>query len=97
MRTLLLAGACMVMVAAPALACRGTAEYPQLATQLEQSQKPPEHIAALMEQVRHGQSLHEVGHREGDISKMLSSLSILDALKVELDPWVHDFSGHDAP
>ena len=35
MRTLLLAGACILVISGPALACRGTDEFPQAFEQLE--------------------------------------------------------------
>ena len=96
MRTLLLASACIVMISGPALACRGTAEYPQLSKQLEPAQKSPERIAALMEQIRQGQSMHRQGHREGNMTMLLASLRILDSLKVEIAPWEYAFSPPDA-
>ncbi len=96
MRTLLLASACIVVMAGPALACRGSAEYPQLATQLGQSQESPERVAALMEKLSQGQSMHQVGHRQGDMSKLLTSLRMLDDLKTEIAPWVYEFNPPDA-
>ncbi len=96
MRTLLLASACIVMIAGPALACRGTAEYPQIATQLEQSKSSPVRVTVLMAKLRQGQSMHQVGHRQGDMGKLLASLSILDELTEELAPWVYNFYPPDA-
>ena len=96
MRTLLLASACMVVIAGPALACRGTTEYPQIATQLEQSKSSPERVNALMELLRQGQSMHQVGHRQGDMGKLLASLRILDELKEVVAPWGYNFSLPDA-
>ncbi len=96
MRTLLLASACIVVMAGPALACRGTAEYPQLSKQLEQLQESPERISALAEQIGEGQSMHREGHREGNMPKLLASLRILDALNAEFAPWAYDFSPPDA-
>ena len=96
MRTLLLASACIVVIAGPALACRGTAEYPQIATQLEQSKSSPERVTVLMAKLRQGQSMHQVGHRQGDMGKLLASLRILDELTGELAPWVYNFNPPDA-
>ncbi len=96
MRTLLLASACIVVIAGPALACRGTAEYPQIATQLEQSKSSPERVTVLMAKLRQGQSMHQVGHRQGDMGKLLASLRILDELTEELAPWVYNFNPPDA-
>ncbi len=96
MRTLLLASAFIVVMAGPALACRGTAEYPRLSEQLEQLQESPERISALGEQIRGGQSMHREGHREGNMPKLLASLRILDGLNAEFAPWGYDFSPPDA-
>ncbi len=96
MRTLLLASACVVLIAGPALACRGTAEYPQLFTQLEQSKSSPERVVALMAEVRQGETMHMEGHRQGDMGMLLASLRMLDELKVAIAPWKYDFSAPDA-
>ena len=84
MRTLLLAGACIVLISGPALACRGTAEYPQAFKQLEKSNIPSERMKELMEQLSQGQSLHENGHRQGDMGKMGESLRMLDGIRGEI-------------
>ena len=42
MRTLLIASAFIVVIAGPALACRGTTEYPDTAKKIEQSTLSPE-------------------------------------------------------
>ncbi len=84
MRTLLLAGACIVLISGPALACRGTAEYPQAFNQLEQSNIPSVRMKELIEQLTQGQSLHEEGHRQGDMDKMGKSLRMLDGIKGEI-------------
>ncbi len=81
MRLLLLAGACILAFSAPALACRGTAEYPQAFNQLEQSSISSERMKDLMDQLSQGQSLHEEGHRQGDMRKMGDSIRILDGIK----------------
>ncbi len=96
MRTLLLASAFIVVMAGPAFACRGTAEYPEIAKQLEQSKSSPERINALTEMLSQGQSMHQLGHRQGDMGKLLTSLRMLDDLKTEIAPWVYDFNPPDA-
>ncbi len=96
MRTLLIASVCMAVLVSPALACRGTAEYPQISKQLEQLKGSPERTNALMEKVRQGQSMHQEGHRQGDMGRLLTSLRILDELKEEVAPWVYSFSPPDA-
>ncbi len=95
MRTLLLASACMVLIAGPALACRGTAEYPQISIQLEQSKSSPERVEALMAMLSQGQTMHKEGHQQGDIGKLLTSLRILDDLKGAIAPWKYDFGTFD--
>ncbi len=96
MRTLLLASACVVLIAGPALACRGTTEYPQIFTQLEQSKSSPERVEALMAMLSRGQTMHNEGHRQGDMGKLLTSLRMLDELKEAVAPWKYDFGAPDA-
>ncbi len=95
MRTLLLASACMVLIAGPALACRGPAEYPQISTQLEQSKSSPERVEALMAMLSQGQTMHKEGHQQGDMDKLLTSLRMLDELKEAIAPWKYDFGAPD--
>ena len=84
MRTLILAGACIVAISGPALACRGTVEFPQVSEQLEQSNISSERMKELIEQLSQGQSLHEEGHRQGNMAKMGGSLRILDGIKADI-------------
>lgn len=84
MRTLLLAGAFIAAVCGPALACRGTAEFPQALERLNQSKVTAERMKELMDQIGQGQAMHEEGHRQGDMGKMGQSLRILDAIKPEI-------------
>ena len=84
MRTLLLAGACIAAISGPALACRGTTEYPQALEQLRQSTIPAERMNELRDQLSRGQAMHEEGHRQGDMGKMGQSLRILDSIKPEI-------------
>ncbi len=78
MRTLLLAGAFIVVIAGPALACRGTTEFPPAFEQLGQSNISPERKMELGEQLGQGQSMHEDGHSQSNMGKMGGSLQILD-------------------
>ncbi len=96
MRTLLLAIACIVVIAGPALACRGATEYPQISKQLEQSKSSPERIETLMAKLSQGQSMHREGHRQGDMGKLLASLRMLDELKEAIAPWKYDFGAPGA-
>ena len=85
MRTLLLSSAFIVVIAGPALACRGTTEYPQAFELLEQSDVPAERKNELGEQLSQGQSMHDNGHSQGDMSQMGGSLQILDEILKEID------------
>ena len=80
MAALLLAGGFIVAIAGPALACRGTAEFPQAAGEVAQSKIPPERKKAFTEQLRQGEEMHTQGHRTGDMMKMGESLRILDGI-----------------
>ena len=80
MAALLLAGGFIAAIAGPALACRGTAEFPQAAGEVAQSKIPPERKKALTEQLRQGEAMHTEGHRTGDMMKLGESLRILDGI-----------------
>ena len=84
MKTLLITTACIVVISGPALACRGTAEFPEVATQLEQSTISPERMDELIQRLSQGQAMHEEGHSQGDGSKMGAALGILDEIKREI-------------
>ena len=84
MKTLLFATACIVVISGPALACRGTTEFPEVFTQLEQSTISPERMDELIQRLSQGQAMHEEGHSQGDGSKMGAALGILDEIKREI-------------
>ncbi len=84
MRILLLAGAFTVVIAGSALACRGTAEFPQALEQLDQSNVSTERKTELREQLSQGQSMHADGHAQSDMGKMGGSLQILDEILKEI-------------
>jgi hypothetical protein len=84
MRTLLLAGALTAVIAGPALACQGTTEFPKAFERLEQSNLSPERKTELREQLIQGQSMHDEGHSQNDMSKMSGSLQILDEVSKEI-------------
>ncbi len=83
MRTLLLSSAFIVVIAGPALACRGTTKFPQAFERLEQSDVPAERRMELGEQLGQGQAMHDDGHSQGDMSQMGGSLQILDEVLKE--------------
>ncbi len=84
MRLLLLTGVCLVLISSSALACRGTAEYPQTNQQLQSSTLSPERLDALLQQLTQGAAMHEAAHQQGDMSKMGQSIRILDDVKEQL-------------
>ncbi len=84
MRTLLLAGACVILISSSALACRGTMEFPQVTEQLQSSTMSPERLTDLLEQLNLGAAIHEEGHSLNDMAKKDESLRILDEIKLKL-------------
>lgn len=84
MKALLLACSCMVFVSAPASACRGTAEYPQVAAQLAQAQLPTADKAALTKRLNAAETLHQRGHDTNSEALMKESLSVLDEIKAKI-------------
>ncbi len=84
MRLLLLTGVCLVLISGSALACRGTAEFPQVNEQLQSSTLSRERLDALLEQLTQGAAMHEDAHQQGDMSKMGQSIRILDDVKEQL-------------
>ena len=84
MKPLLIATACFVVITGPALACRGTVEFPEVSTQLEQSDISSERMDELIQRLSQGQAMHEEGHSQGDGGKMGAGLRILDEVKREI-------------
>ena len=84
MRTLILAGVLIALVTTPALACRGTAEYPGAADDIAQSTLTPERKKQLLDQLGVGNALHKEAHRESDMMKMGKSIQILDGIKAQI-------------
>ena len=84
MRTWILAGVLIAFVATPALACRGTAEYPDAADGIAQSTLTPERKKVLLDQLSVGNAMHKEAHRENDMMKMGDSIRILDGIKAQI-------------
>ena len=76
MKTLLLAVACAVLLTSPALACRGTAEYPEVAAQLTKAELPDEQKETLSKRLEEGEALHRTGHNTDDAEQRKESLKI---------------------
>jgi len=88
MRTILLAGllagAYLILVSGPALACRGTTEYPDTAKKIEQSTLSPERKKELLGQLGRGDAMHKEAHRKGDMALMGEAIRILDGIKTQI-------------
>ncbi len=84
MRSLILAGVLIALVGTPALACRGTAEYPEAANDIAQSTLTPARKKELLDQLSVGNALHEEAHRNGDMMKMGESIRVLDGIKAQI-------------
>ncbi len=84
MRLLLLTGVCLVLVSGSALACRGTAEFPQVSEQLQSSILSPGSLDTLLEQLTQGAAMHQEAHQQGDMGKMGRSIRILDDVKAKM-------------
>jgi hypothetical protein len=83
MKVLLIA-ATAVALAGPALACGGTAEYPQTAETLAQSSLTPERRAELEKTLQEGWTMHNESHEQGDGAKMGQSMQMLRQLQAQI-------------
>ncbi len=84
MRTLLIASAFIVVIAGPALACRGTTEYPDTAKKIEQSTLSPGRREELLRHLNRGDVMHKEAHRIGDMGLMGESIRILDGINPQI-------------
>lgn len=84
MKTLLLAGVCAMLMAAPAFACRGTAEYPETAAQLAESDLLPAQKEEFKKKLEEGEALHRRGHELNDAALRQESLKILDDIRAKI-------------
>lgn len=73
-----------LLLAGPAVACEGTAEYPQTAEALAQSSLSPERKAELEKALEEGWALHRESHEQGDGAKMGRSILILRRLQARI-------------
>ena len=83
MRTLFLAGVLISLVTTPALACRGTSEFPAVADGITQSTLTPERKKELFDLLGIGNRLHQEAHRVFDTMQMGKSIQILDGIKAQ--------------
>jgi hypothetical protein len=84
MKTLLLTCACIALSSATASACRGTAEYPQVAIQLEQSDLSVADKEALAKTLQAGEAIHRRGHEIDSKDLRQESLEMLDEIKAQI-------------
>jgi hypothetical protein len=73
-----------LLLAGPALACGGTAGYPQTAEALAQSNLTPERKAELEKTLEKGWALHSQSHEEDGGAKMGQSILILRQLQAQI-------------
>lgn len=81
MKTFLLMCVGIALFSASALACRGTAEYPQTAGQLAQSNLSTADKETLANRLQAGDAIHRRGHELDSMDLMKESLKILDEIK----------------
>jgi hypothetical protein len=64
-----------------AWACRGGAEYPEVAAKLATASLPSDKKAELARQLEEGRAMHDKAHQQNDTNLMRKSLKILDKVK----------------
>jgi len=84
MRYLLPVCLCAVLFSAPALACRGTAEYSQVKMKLATADLPAAEKASYGKRLEDGWALHQNGHHEKNKALRKQSLKILDEIKAKI-------------
>jgi hypothetical protein len=84
MKTLLLTCITIALFSTTALACRGTAEYPQVAVQLAQLDVATADKSALVQALEAGEGIHRRGHELDSAELRQESLKILDEIKAKI-------------
>ena len=84
MKTLLLTCACIALFSTTALACRGTAEYPQISLRLAETNMSPAEKDALARRLNEGEAIHRRGHELDSQDLRQESLKILDEIKAKI-------------
>jgi hypothetical protein len=84
MKTLLLTCIAVALFSTTASACRGTAEYPQVAVQLAQLDLPAAEKSALVKSLEAGEAIHRRGHELDRADLRQESLKILDEIKAKI-------------
>ena len=85
MKIAILAVALVLVSASISFACSGTDGYPKAVKDLEKNQHlSAEQKAILMRGLMAGVSMHDGGHKTGDMTKMGQSLQILQYLQPKI-------------
>jgi hypothetical protein len=84
MKVVFFLGACAVLLTTPALACRGTVEYPEVMALLAKADIPEERKQVLADRLTEGKVLHDKGHDMDSQELRLKSLAVLDEIRVEI-------------
>ncbi len=74
----------LVAVSLPALACRGSAEFPQALQTLAQAEMPEDQKLNIRARLREAEALHSRGHEEGNGAMMGRALMVLDDVKAKM-------------
>ena len=84
MKTLLLTCISIALFSTTALACRGTAEYPQVAVEIAQLDLAAGDKRALAKALEAGEAIHRRGHELDSADLRQESLRILDEIKAKI-------------
>ena len=84
MKLILLVFVCVVLLSAPASACRGLWEYPQTMKQLAMMDMKPAAKKAYKKRLHDGFAIHERGHASKNKRMMKEAVGILDQIKLEI-------------
>jgi hypothetical protein len=84
MKTLLLTCISIALFSTTALACRGTAEYPQVAVEIAQLDLAAGDKRALAKALEAGEAIHRRGHELDRADLRQESLKILDEIKAKI-------------
>ncbi len=82
-KMLVLATVCLA-ISMPALACRGTSQFPEAAAVLAAADMSAETKKDLQERLSDAEALHARGHEIGNGVMMGKALMVLDEIKAEV-------------
>ena len=84
MKILLFTCFSIALFSTTASACRGTAEYPQVAVQLAELDLAAAEKSALVKSLQAGEAIHRRGHELDRADLRQESLKILDEIKAKI-------------